>query len=150
MKRPTWVFVLLMVFGMAPAAWAGPAEEIAQIGAERGKAFREGNLDRMMADYADNAVLISARDSFRVEGKEAIRGYYAKFFEQFPTRAAFGRQPSTRVYGNDTVVVQNAYLHLRLVDRAGQVTDLFTRISQTWVRQAGQWWLVDQHLSRLP
>lgn len=150
MKRLMWVFVLLMVFGMAPAAWAGPAEEIAEIGRERAKAYREGNLDALIAAYADNAVLISARVPFRVEGKEAIRGYFAELFERYPTRSFVVRQPSTRVYGNDTVVVQNVYAHLRFVDRTGQVTDRFTRISQTWVKIDGKWRIVDLHVSGLP
>jgi len=150
MKRLTFLFVLLLVFAIVPVAWAGPAEEIAEIGRGLGKAFREGNLDALMAPYADDSVLVSARAAFRVEGKEAIRGYFAELFERYPTRSGFGRQFSTRVYGNDTVVVQNGYAHLKLVDRTGQVTDLFVRFGRTWVKMGGSWRIVDTHVSRVP
>ena len=151
MKRLTYsVVVFLFLLGMAPAVWAGPAEEIAEIGQERAKAFREGNLDVWMAAYADNAVLTSAREAFRVEGKEAIRGYFVALFETYPKRSFVGRQPLTRVYNNETTVVQNAYVHLTFVDRTGQVTNLFTRVSLTWVKMGGQWRIVDTHVSRLP
>lgn len=149
MKHFSCLFVLLLLLGLAPAAWAGPAEEIAAIGLERAKAFREGNLEAWMAAVADNAVWTSALRPFRIEGKEAIRAHFADLFERYPTRSFAGRQPLTRVYG-DNVVVTNGYTHVKWVERNGQVSDLYIRVSVTWVKIAGQWRIVDQHVSRVP
>lgn len=150
MKRLTYLFVLFLLLGVAPGASAGPTEEVAEVAGRVGKAYAGGNLEALMANYADNAVLVSARSAFRVEGKEAIQGYFAELFERYPTRSGFSRHVSARVYGNDTVVVRNGYFHLKFVDLTGQVTDLFTRFSQTWVKVADQWQIVDFHVSRVP
>lgn len=150
MKRLSCLVILLLVFGIVPVAWAGPAEEIAEIGRERAKAFREGNLDAWMAAFADNAVFTSAIRPFRIEGKDAIRAHYTSLFERYPTRSFVGRQPMTRVYNNDTTVITNAYVHVTWVDRQGQFSDIYLRASLTWVKMGGQWRIVDQHVSRVP
>lgn len=150
MKRSIYLFVLFLLLGVARGALAGPAEEVAEVSGRVGKAYGEGNLEALMANYADNAVLISARSAFRVEGATAIQGYFAELFERYPTRSGFTRHVSARVYGNDSVVVRNGYFHLKVIDRSGQVTDLFTRFSQTWVKLAGQWRIVDFHISQIP
>ena len=64
MKRLTYVFVLLLlVLGMAPAAWAGPEDEILQLFQQRTQAFNEGNLEAFTAAFADNAAVIPDRKS---------------------------------------------------------------------------------------
>jgi uncharacterized protein (TIGR02246 family) len=150
MKRLSCVITLLVLFGMAPAAWAGPAEEIAEIGRERAKAYRAGNLDAWMLAFADDAVFQSGLVPFRLDGKEAIRAHYAALFERYPTRSTAARQRMVRVYGPDTTVVTNNYSHVTYVDRAGQVINHFFRVSVIWVKVGGQWRIVDQHVSRLP
>ncbi|MGH7332348.1 MAG: YybH family protein [Candidatus Rokuibacteriota bacterium] len=150
MKRWIFLFMLVVLVGGPGGAWAGPAEELAEIGRERAKAFREGNLDAWVAAYADNAAFQTALVPFRMEGKEAIRAYFATLFERYPTRSFVGRQPLVRVYGTDTTVVTNGYVHVTFVERNGQVTNLFIRNSVTWVKMGGQWRIVDQHNSKLP
>ncbi len=39
------------------------------------QAVKDGNLDEIIADYADDAVLIS-KDTGPVKGKEALRGFF--------------------------------------------------------------------------
>jgi Calcium/calmodulin dependent protein kinase II association domain len=58
-----------------------------------------------------------------------------------------GRQGSTRVYANDTVVVQNAYFVLTLTDKSGNVSVHNIRGSMTWLKMDNQWRIVDQHVS---
>ena len=94
MKRLTFLIVLLLVFGIAPAAWAGAAEEVAELIEQRVKAFNEGNLEVFMATWADNAVWTPAGSPFRVEGKEAIQSGFAGVFQTFPTRRYVPRQRS--------------------------------------------------------
>ena len=149
MKRMLgWLFILVSI-AMCMTAWAGPAEEVAQIAGPRTQAFQDGNLDAYTAAYADNAVVQSSLSPFRSEGKEAIRAYLTELFKIYPERRVLVRQPSTRVY-NDDLVIQNNYIALYLTDQKGQVTALSLRSSVTWAKVAGRWQIVDAHTSRLP
>ena len=150
MKLLTGVLLLLLLSGIAAAAWAGPAEEVAALAQQRGQAFAEGNLDAYMAAWADNAVLTSSRAAFRIEGKEAIRTWFASLFQNYPTRRSIGRQISYRVYGNDSVVISNAYADQTWVDRNGHMTTAMVRASTTWMKVGGQWVTVDFHVSKIP
>lgn len=142
--------LMLLLLGSAPAVWAGAAEEIAEIGRKRLKAFHEGNLDVFMADVADNAAYTFALSGFRFEGKAAIRAQFEALFRTFPERRTVGRHPAMRVYANDTVVVTNGYSDITLVDRGGHVTRIRLRASSTWLKLDGRWQLVDQHNSAMP
>jgi uncharacterized protein (TIGR02246 family) len=150
MKILTCLLVLLVVLALAPITFAGPAEEVADLAKQRSQAFIEGNLEAWMAAYADNAVLTSALVAFRLEGKDAIQAHYANLFQNYPTRRNPARQPLMRVYGTDTTVVTNSYVHLTLVDRHDQTINHFLRTSLTWIKLGGEWKIVDQHVSRVP
>ncbi len=150
MKLFIYPLVVLLLVGVVPAAWAGAAEEIAAIVQQRIHTFSEGNLDAWMSGYADDAVVTSSLAPFRIEGREALRAYYAGLFQTYPTRRVMNRQWSVRVYNGDTTAVTNAYLHGTLVDRNGQTNTLYLRGSTTWVKQGGRWLIVDAHVSRLP
>ena len=150
MKRLTYVFVLLLlVLGIAPAAWAGPEDEILQLIQQRTQAFNEGNLEAFMAGFADNAAVVPSLAPFRIEGKEALRAFFAQLFQAFPTRRFVGWQRSIRVYGGTTAVL-NAYYTLTLVDRTGKVTTTHGRQNLTFVKLGDRWVVVDQHNSVIP
>ena len=57
MKLFIYPLVVLVLVGIAPAAWAGAAEEIAEIARHRAQLFSQGDLDGWLATYADDAVL---------------------------------------------------------------------------------------------
>ena len=149
MKRLIVTLCILMLLGGVVEVWAGPAEEVAQIAGPRLQALQEGNLDAYVAAYADNAVFQSSLTAFRIEGKEAIRAYFAELFNLYPARRVFSRQPVIRAY-NDDLVVQNGYAVLYLTDAKGQLLTYHTRSSVTWAKIGGRWLIVDQHTSRLP
>jgi uncharacterized protein (TIGR02246 family) len=134
---------------LALNAWAGPAEEVSQIAGPRLKALQEGNADSYTADFADNAVFYSSFSPFRIEGKEAIRAFFADLFQQYPKRRTFIRQPLVRVYG-DNLVVQNGYAVLNWVDEEEDAETYNIRYSAVWVKIGGRWQIVDQHFARLP
>jgi ketosteroid isomerase-like protein len=46
------------------------------------EAFEPINLEKLMADYADDAILLTLDDAF--VGKEAIQGFFENIFESFP------------------------------------------------------------------
>jgi len=149
MKRFVFSLVTLALVVVALDSWAGPVEEVAQISGPRGKLFEEGTAEAYAAVFADNAVLTSSLSAYRIEGKEAIRAYFAELFQLYPGRRLFVRQPAARAYGDD-LVVQNSYTALYLSDQSGKVTQFALRSSVVWAKIGGRWLVVDQHVSRLP
>ena len=141
------IIYLVALLGITPAAWAGPAEEVAAVGQQTAAAFEKGDIDSFIAGWADNAVFTPSVQAFRVESKAAIKDYYTALFQTYPTRHVVFRQGSTRVYANDTIVVTNAYFTLTLTDKSGNVSVHNLRSNATWLKMDNQWRLVDQHNS---
>jgi len=149
MKRSIATFCALISVVLAAEVWAGPVEEVAQIAGPRLKAFQEGDIDAFTAAFADNAVVNASSSAFRIEGKEAIRAYFTEFFQMFPRRRFFVRQPIMRAY-NDDLVISNSYGAMNLTDQQGKLTAFHVRSVVVWSKLGGRWQIVDQHTSRLP
>jgi uncharacterized protein (TIGR02246 family) len=150
MKRLIYLFMgLLLVVGMVPAAWAGTPEEITQLVQEWAKAYNEGKVEVIRAQYADNAHLISPWTSNPLEGKEAVAGGYAGAFKAFPKRMlTLRQQPAIRVFGSTAVA--DGDFQVTVTDSKGQATTRSGRYSVTYVKLGGKWRIVDQHASFLP
>lgn len=149
MKQASTTFFAVLLLGFAAASWAGPAEEVAQIAGPRLQALQQGDIEGYTAAFADNAVLQSSLSPFRLEGKEAIRAYFAQLFQLYPKRRITSRPPLVRVY-NDDLVVQDSYGDFHVTNEQGETMTYFLRTSMTWAKLGGRWQLVDQHASRLP
>ena len=143
------IIYLVALLGITPAAWAGPAEEVAAVGQQTAAAFEKGDIDSFIAGWADNAVFTPSVQAFRVESKAAIKDYYTALFQTYPTRHVVFRQGSTRVYANDAVVVTNAYSTLTLIDKSGNVSVHNLCNSTTWLKMENQWRIVDNHISEV-
>jgi uncharacterized protein (TIGR02246 family) len=149
MQRSIATLSALILVGVGTAAWAGPAEEVAQIAAPRMQAFEDGNLEAWMAAFADNAVLQAFMSPYRIEGKDAIRAHFAELFHMYPRRRGFVRQPLTRVY-NDDLVIQDPYILVSFTDQQGHAATYGIRNTVVWAKTGGRWQIVDIHVSRLP
>lgn len=150
MKTRQSLLVLLLLLGIVAPTWAGPAEEFADFARHRGELVASRQLDPYMATFADNAILTSALSPFRIEGKPAIRAYFAALFETYPAIRVVPRQPTVRFYNDGAVAVANQYLVITFVDRQGVVTNRPMRASLTVVKQGGEWLVADQHNSLIP
>jgi len=65
------------------------------------KAFEAGDLEKLIADYADDAILLTM-DGAAV-GTEAIQGFFVNVFKSFPNvRVSFGKT----AVEDDTVLLQ--------------------------------------------
>jgi len=149
MKRLVATLSALLLLGIAAKAWAGPAEEVAQIAGPRLQALIDGNADAYVAAFADNAVFQSTFSPFRIEGKEAIRMFFVELIQTYPKRRVFIRHPTMRVY-NDDLVIQDGYAVLNWSNEKGEAKNYDTRYNSIWARVGGRWQIVDQHFSRLP
>ncbi|MGH7408182.1 MAG: YybH family protein [Candidatus Methylomirabilales bacterium] len=152
MTHPSRIFVLLLLtlLGIAPVAWAGAAEEVAEVVKQRAQWAQEGNLDEFMTTYADNAVITPGRFGLRAEGKAAIRAFFANAWQTYPTRRTLGRHSMTRIYGNDTIAIINNYGDQTFLDKSGLASTATMRSTTTFVKIGGKWLVVDQHNSRMP
>lgn len=149
MKRIIATLSAVLMLGVAAGVRAGPAEDVAQLGAPRLQALVDGDVNAYVAAYADNAVFQSSFSPFRIEGKEAIRNFFVELFQLYPKRRVFIRHPATRVY-NDDLVVQDSYAVLNWVNERGEPRTYDTRSNTVWAKIGGRWQIVDQHISRLP
>jgi len=149
-RNMTLAAVMIVLLLGASSAWAGPIEEVAELNAKRAKAFNEGSPDAYVADFADDGVFTPSLATFRIEGKEAIRSYFAGLFRTYPQRQSVGRQIISRVYANDTVVVVNGYSDQTWVDKNGHTMFRSLRGTSVWVKINGKWLTVEQDVSVVP
>jgi uncharacterized protein (TIGR02246 family) len=147
--RAAFAFLFASCLVAAPVL-ADPVKEVADMGPARIKAFMQGDADGWTADMADNASFQSQYSPFRVDGKQAIRAYFADLFNRYPgARNLQVSQATMRAYG-ENVVVANGYYQLTLTDKAGKPATSHARYSATWVKTDGRWKMVDQHHAPLP
>jgi hypothetical protein len=85
-----------------------------------------------------------------LEGRKAIRTWFATMFQDFPTRVGLGRHGITRLYANDTVAVSSSYNDLTFIDRAGRIRRIVSPSTTVLVKVDGRWQIVEQHVSRMP
>jgi uncharacterized protein (TIGR02246 family) len=143
--------VLLMLTASPESARAGPEDELAAVAGEQSEAFTQGDLERYLAVFADDAVLSPPGGPVpRIVGKSAMRTAMTAFFAAFPTRQSVPREVILRLYNNGTVAIRNELRDEMLVDRAGKSTAQKTRFSQVLLKIAGRWLVVEQHNSRVP
>jgi hypothetical protein len=97
-KHLTFAALITALLLGTSLAWAGPIEEVTELNAKRAKAFSEGNPDAYVADFADDGVFTPSLATFRIEGKQAIRDYFASIFRTYPQRQSVGRQVISRPF----------------------------------------------------
>ena len=134
---------------VAVHVFAAPADEVAATIPERARAFSEGNLEGYVEAFADNAVVTTAVQGFRLEGKQAIRQYFSEAFQNYPKRKFSARQAASRSYNDDTVI-QNVYGILTMTDEQGVTKSMPIRLSILWAKISGRWRVVQQHGSVAP
>jgi len=147
MKRALLGLSICCLLFITPVS-ADPLKEVADLVAPRAKAYMAGDVEGWIAAFADNATFYSSLTPFRIDGKAAIRAYFADFFAMYPNRKYFVRQNTLRAYG-DNLVIANGYFELISTDRSGKTVQDSGRYSLTLAKQDGRWQIVDQHNSPL-
>lgn len=147
MKANLAAFALILSF--SSLSWAGPIEEVNEISAPRAKALAEGNVDAWTAAFASDAVLHSYSTPFRIEGRDAIRVFFASWFQVVPKRKLVARPPLSRAYG-DNLVVQDGHGDYYVTDQQGKASYVALRWTVVWSKASGQWQIISQHASVLP
>lgn len=133
---------------LSSTAPSGDRDEIIRVATAREQALQSGDLDALMAWFADDAVLTVPASPTRIEGKNALRAYYANLFEVFTKIRINMQQRSVRVYGTAGVI--NGEFTMTRTDREGKETTMRGRLSVTHVKFGNRWLVVDQHSSPAP
>ena len=113
--------MMLLILGLACCDKAGVPDEASDISeikalsATRAKAFNEGNADVIAAAFAESGILM-APDMTSMTGREAVRGYYQRIFDQYKTFLESGYE-EVRVSGNLAYGV--GYAKVKLVPHNG-------------------------------
>jgi uncharacterized protein (TIGR02246 family) len=148
MKRHRLPVVLLLVlFGVAGAVWAGPKEEVAAATAQWATMFVDDNPDRILTLYAPDAVLWGTLSPTVRQGPAALREYFVAAFKVLPGHhVTFGEQ-LIRVYGK--TAVNSGYYTFSYV-KDGEAKSIPARYSFVYVKTDRGWLIVDHHSSAMP
>lgn len=142
------VVIAFLIVGIFPVAWAGPAEESAQLGDQWIKAFLEGNTETMANLYARDASFYGFLAPFLIQGKDSIRATFAGLFKAFPVRGLVKRHFNVQVY--ESTVIRTYYFTMTLGDSKGNVKNYHGRANIVYMVIDGQRVIVTHHASLLP
>lgn len=130
-----------------PVASAGSKEEVAAATAKWGQTLGENDPDKIVALYATDGVLWGTLSPKVRSDPAALRDYFVTAFKVLPgLKVTFGDQ-LIRIYG-DTAVNTGYYTFSYVKD--GEPRTLPARYSFTFVREGGNWMIVDHHSSAMP
>jgi uncharacterized protein (TIGR02246 family) len=142
---PLALSIILLSF--ASNALAGPKEEVAEATLAWGRALGEGDPDKVLPFYSNDAVLWGTLSPTVRADRAALRDYFVTAFKVLPgLKVAFGDQ-LIRVYGN--AAVNTGYYTFSYV-KDGEPKSLPARYSFTYVKSEEHWLIVDHHSSAMP
>ena len=140
----TLTFALL---SLAPAASAGPKEDVVATASAWAQALGEDDPDKVLPLYASDAVLWGTLSPTVRADQAALRDYFVTAFKVLPgLKVTFG-DALIRVYG--ATAVNTGYYTFSYVQN-GEAKTLPARYSFTYVQSGDRWLIVDHHSSAMP
>jgi len=137
----------VVLMSLAPAAWAGPKEDVAAAASRWAQALGEDDPEKALPLYADGAVLWGTLSPTVRADRAALRDYFVTAFKALPgLKVTFGEQ-LIRVYG--TTGVNTGYYTFSYV-KDGETKTWPARYSFTYVQNGDRWLIVDHHSSAMP
>ncbi|WP_213288105.1 SgcJ/EcaC family oxidoreductase [Bradyrhizobium sp. sGM-13] len=137
--------MVVLPFGLG--ASAEPKAEVAAATSGWGQALGEGDPEKVLPLYSDDAVLWGTLSPTVRSDRAALRDYFVGAFKVLPSlKVTFGDQ-LIRVYGN--AAVNTGYYTFSYV-KDGETKTLPARYSFTYVKNGQRWLIVDHHSSAMP
>src|SRR5262245_12267198 len=147
LKGVTAGIALSVALFLAPAASAGPKEDVAAAALKWAQVLGENDPDKVLPLYSDDAVLWGTLSPTVRADRTALRDYFITAFKVLPgLKVAFGDQ-LIRVYGS--TAVNTGYYTFSYV-KDGETKSLPARYSFTYVKSGANWLIVDHHSSAMP
>ncbi len=132
---------------LAPAASAGPKEDVAAASQSWARGLGEDDPDKVLPFYSGDAVLWGTLSPTVRADQAALRDYFVTAFRVLPgLKVAFGDQ-LIRVYGGTAV---NTGYYTFSFAKDGEAKTLPARYSFTYVKNGDRWLIVDHHSSAMP
>ncbi|MEH2540132.1 MULTISPECIES: SgcJ/EcaC family oxidoreductase [unclassified Bradyrhizobium] len=137
----------MVALSFGPSASAEPKAEVAAATSGWGQALGEGDPEKVLPLYSDDAVLWGTLSPTVRSDRAALRDYFVGAFKVLPSlKVTFGDQ-LIRVYGN--AAVNTGYYTFSYV-KDGETKTLPARYSFTYVKNGQRWLIVDHHSSAMP
>ena len=135
------------VAAFGSSALAEPKGAVAAASLAWGQAIGEGDPEKVLPFYAEDAVLWGTLSPKVRSDPAAIRDYFVAAFKALPgLKVAYGDQ-LIRVYGN--TAVNTGYYTFSYV-KDGETKSVPARYSFTYVKNGERWLIVDHHSSAIP
>src|ERR1700757_2571504 len=147
-KVASATFALCMVLlSFASNALVEPKADVAAATLAWGQALGQDDPEKVLPFYSNDAVLWGTLSPTLRSDPAALRDYFVTAFKVLPgLKVTFGDQ-LIRVYG-DTAVNTGYYTFSYVKD--GEARTLPARYSFTFVKEGGNWMIVDHHSSAMP
>jgi uncharacterized protein (TIGR02246 family) len=137
----------VILLSLAPAASAGPKEDVARASSLWATALGTDDPDKVLPFYSGDAVLWGTLSPTVRASRAALNEYFIGAFKVLPgLKVSFGDQ-LIRVYGG-TAVNTGYYTFSYIKD--GETKSLPARYSFTYVKNGNRWLIVDHHSSAMP
>src|SRR5262245_19516207 len=147
LKVVTAGIALSVALFLATAASAGPKEDVAAAALKWVQMIAEGDPDKVLPLYSDDAVLWGTLSPTVRADRAALREYFVGAFKVLPgLKIAYGDQ-LIRVY--DSAAVNTGYYTLSF-SKDGETKTVPARYSFTYVKRGDDWLIVDHHSSTVP
>jgi uncharacterized protein (TIGR02246 family) len=150
MKRVILSAMLLLLWGFGTGAQADDKEDVLAAMTMWGDSLAVGSAespDKILALYADDAVLWGTISSTIRAEPAAIRDYFVTAYQKLPGLTVAFTDPLVRVYGD---VAPNSGSYTFTYQKDGQPQTLPARYSFALVKQDGAWLIADHHSSAMP
>ncbi|MGF1611580.1 MAG: SgcJ/EcaC family oxidoreductase [Kiloniellales bacterium] len=150
MKRVMLTAMLLVLYGFASAAQADDNEEVLAAMTMWKDSLAVGSAespDKILALYAEDAVLWGTISSTIRAEPAAIRDYFVNAYTKLPGLTVEFEDPLVRVYGD---VALNSGYYTFTYQKDGEAQVLPARYSFALVKRDGAWLIADHHSSAMP
>ena len=137
------LFLAVLTLMPLPCA-AGPADDASVVVERWVTAFNSNDVDALVSLYAPNAILVGSTGLVLKEGREAIRGYFARLAKS-GDKVAFGDRKI--IVLDDNVAYATGFYEFSAV-RNGEVKKSWAGFSLVLVKHASDWLIAHHHSSQ--
>ena len=144
MGRFRLVLVLAVLTLMPLPCAAGPADDASVVVERWVTAFNSNDVEALVSLYAPNAILVGSTGLVLKEGREAIRGYFARLARS-GDKVAFGDRKI--IVLDDNVAYATGFYEFSAV-RNGEIKKSWAGYSMILVKNGNDWLIAHHHSSQ--
>jgi uncharacterized protein (TIGR02246 family) len=149
LRASTLAVLLACVPASSAHAQAVPIPgELEQVTEQFLEHFSKGDLDSLAGLFAADASYTPIAGPARLNGRDAIRGYYARVFAGSTSRSITPQAIRWQRYGD--VMIRSADARIDQELKSGGKASTTARITFVYALQDGRWTIVHHHSSQQP